>query len=376
MGKSEIFSKIVEVICSLLGTPEVWLIALGVFIVFIIASSLYIWKRSFAWALLFFSVFCLLFLSIILPIFSPDPGNMKFCINEFTQTLIADKFGIEELYTAGTGSTETKQNIRFPVYSSDVIKDDSYELLFRYARVPALLSSTIWISKENAPPPYGNRISGDRVFWKPSYLFIGSTEAIQYALMQKYLSKLFLFEFCVWLVISLAGYKYAYEEMYTAEKSLFTILMSLILMIWIFWGMLLTPPIYMNSYKSVIKNLRNEPFPARIGETNQTGTSVLSLANKEYKVFISKDNFLPTNYLRIDLDLFNYIYLAEKESDIIHSPEMTLKQVGEKLFIGKYKSYIRKSNFSTLMILSILAAQVFLMGYFARKYMRVKKNES
>lgn len=61
-------------------------------------------------------------------------------------------------------------------------------------------------------------------------------------------------------------------------------------------------------------------------------------------MFISRDNFFPSDYIRINIDIFQYVFYAEKQSDIICSSNMVVVPIGDHLYYGYYKNYIKIAN--------------------------------
>ena len=58
--------------------------------------------------------------------------------------------------------------------------------------------------------------------------------------------------------------------------------------------------------------------------------------------------FLAGDYIRINIDRFQYLYYAKNKEKIVSSPQMKLISLGHDLYLGKYDYYMKKSNSTTL----------------------------
>ena len=70
-------------------------------------------------------------------------------------------------------------------------------------------------------------------------------------------------------------------------------------------------------------------------------------------------------------EIFQYVFYAEKQSDIICSSNMVVVPIGDHLYYGYYKNYIKIANQSfvflfSLVLLQIIAGIIFIVKYFRR----------
>ena len=79
--------------------------------------------------------------------------------------------------------------------------------------------------------------------------------------------------------------------------------------------------------------------------------------------FVSKKPFFPYDYIRVNVDLFNYLFYAPgltEENLVEINPKLTYRSLGEGIWLGQYSDYIKAVSYLLLayLISSILWAVV------------------
>ena len=60
--------------------------------------------------------------------------------------------------------------------------------------------------------------------------------------------------------------------------------------------------------------------------------------------FVSKKPFFPYDYIRVNVDLFNYLFYAPgltEENLVEINPKLTYRSLGEGIWLGQYSDYIK-----------------------------------
>jgi hypothetical protein len=337
-------------------------------------------KKHFISAIILPAMLMSLAVTFFLPIFLgiSDLDKMKYGINEYLQDKITDIWGIENFYTLAQKSIKNdilESKLRYDKNFYGLIWNDAYVGSIKYSKEPprfiseiTVLSSPVLLSHSDS-----NFIE---VKWRENFIFSSNDKLISILLKcnaLKYICLFLTFEFIFLLIF------FSCEKFNKLPRTLKKIYLGSIVFIPLFLfptiivctrGLYFKPSSILAEI-SEKKNLdyladclRGNSFP--FGSRNS-----IYIGGNKYDMFISRDNFFPSDYIRVNIDIFQYVFYAEKQSDIICSSNMVVVPIGDHLYYGYYKNYIKIANQSfvflfSLVLLQIIAGIIFIVKYFRR----------
>lgn len=305
-------------------------------------------------------------------------SKLPLAISESVQNIIEKDYGIGKFYEDAKQSIKAGKCITYHGFFSG-LKEGGYYWLMPYCKDPPTTLSSIDVTtnSENIDCdsfPYV-RWRKDMIFWlnyKPMNSLIGQPMTIWFYSITATLI----------LLIFLLGYKYIIcSSGYSNRMKGCFVAMVSILPITIILGLTNLPGVYLNSYNAVKNSLTssNIALLQKIFDDTRKVSLVQSPSFLQQQnineIFVSRTPLLLADYLRVDLDLYNYLFFFPDEKiPVIFeiSRQMHLEKIGEGLYIGKYGEYIHKSNTTTLICWACWVAT--WIGYMLMIFGLYKKN--
>lgn len=294
-------------------------------------------------------------------------------INEHFQDRVSLKYGLEEFYLRGQQAiAKNETNMWFykywPPYYFDAVDEKYYSGTIRYSKEPPRFLSNITILRAEENKKDEEITEENQSAWKYDYIFTAN-DALLIKLLKNTEFKVILLIFLgiqlFFFTISFAWHKKYKLSLY--NRIIHIILVFLIIILVEAIGLCYFSVSSLNPRRLInIMNASdaNSFFNELQNKTSQSGVQKIkppfNLTEKTF--FVSKNNFLPTNYTRMNIDLFQYIFYAESPHDIVHPKRMKITKIGKKLYWGHYDEYIRLNNQTTVHIRLILFLQLLVGG--------------
>lgn len=295
---------------------------------------------------------------------------LPFGVNEFVQDQLASRWGLKVFVSeARNVIQEKKEHIHWRPDYIDLTWDRAYVGMIRYSKDPPKTIGDIVVLESPATPfPFelGNK-SFSWTSWRPDFYFGTDQELILKNLSLKefkfitFISTIWILCCTTYFMLNVKSKKHitAYNIVSLCTVAIIPILLISIAITFV-KKIHVAPVEAINLFSKIETQNALDKLLKNSTECTYHKDFQLEPSHK-YNIFISNKNFLKTNYIRINISLFQYVFFAKRFDDIIHPKSMKVNQITKNIYYGYYSKYIKENSRTVLFIYGIIGVQILII---------------
>lgn len=316
----------------------------------------------------------LLFGSWLLTMNSYHPHEISWGINEYVQDQISNDWGLEKFYQMALKSIE-KDNERIHWFWDfrPTVENQVFIGTFTYSKkISPQAISQILISAHGAEDEI-QRGKFNNTAWNNHYIFHSDEKMMEKMLTQEKSKKGLLVLMTAFIMLLAVSYKFIPA---TSQKAtnIYLACLALVPLSTLYIAATYSPGLYFTPPPRYLEKLGDKQLFYHISQLcpNISYAGTFKSNDSDLKYFVCRPTFLAGDYIRINIDRFQYLYYAKNKEKIVSSPQMKLISLGHDLYLGKYDYYMKKSNSTTLFFIFIwssgaLALIIFYVIFFRKR---------
>lgn len=296
---------------------------------------------------------------------------LPFGIDEFVQDQLASQWGLKIFVSKARNVIQEKEeHIHWRPDYIDLAWDGAYVGMIRYSKdPPKTIGDIVVLESPTTPFPFElDNKSFSWTSWRPDFYFGTDQELILKKLSLKEF-KFITFISTIWILcctiyslwnVKLKKHITAYNIVSLCTVAIIPILLISIALTYV-KKIYVAPEATINLLsKAKTQNILNELL-INSKKCAYYKNFQLSKSHK-YNIFISNKTFLRTNYIRINISPFQYVFFAKKLDDIVHSKAMKINQITTNIYYGYYNKYIKENSKTIFFIYGTIGIQLLIIS--------------